>query len=108
MRVDASRRAAIQLAEQNVGQRFDDRGGRALENVRDPDGEPPALEPDRAVGIGVAPELHFDLRKRRARFKLLEHARVDFRRRLEKQRALRTVRAGEVVGIAARLHSRRI
>src|SRR5438067_2121586 len=108
MRVDASRRAAIQFAEQYVSERFDNRGWRALENVRDPDGEPPALEPDRAVCIGIAPELNYDLRKRRARFELFEHARVDFRRRLEKQRALRTLRAGQVVRIAARLHSRRI
>ena len=80
MPVDARNGPSIQFPEQNPGQRFDNRGGRSLEDVGDPDSQTAALEPDRAIGVGVTAEFDLNLGERRPRLQRAEHARIDFGR----------------------------
>ena len=76
--------------EQDVGERFHYRGGRAFEQVRDACVNAAVLHADEAVGVGEAAELYIDDRDGRARLELVKNAPVEFLRSFEKEGTLRT------------------
>ena len=84
MRIDARHRLAEQLAEQNIGERLEDRRRRALEQVADADVQRPSSRRMKLSRIGKAAELHAKSRRRRARFQIAENAGIDLFGRLKK------------------------
>src|SRR5262245_9580071 len=82
---------AVELTQQDEGERLHHRRGRARKQVRDPDVEPPILQSDEAVGVGEAAELDPQLRHRRPRLDFAENAAIDLLGCLEEERALNPI-----------------
>src|ERR1017187_1589769 len=84
-------RLAVELAQQDVRQRFGYRRRCSRQDVGNAHQQAPVFQPDEAVGIREAAELDAHLRHHRARLQFAEHAGINLLRRLEKQGALESL-----------------
>jgi hypothetical protein len=82
------RRTPKEFTEEDVRQRFENRGGRAFQQIRDPHVDSAVFQPDKAVGVRKPAEIDPDRGKTSAGFQFPENSGVDFLRSLKKERAL--------------------
>jgi len=78
VRVHGRNGLAVQLADQNVGEGFLDRGRSALEDISNFDFQDPTLQTDRAIRVSVRAEANAHVRQRCAGPEVEMDAPVDF------------------------------